>query len=142
MGSLATLAACNPFAGPDEEVVLIVGSAHYLAGEDISFEIRNGLPHAVTVPVCSDGTPKIVLLRRISARWHSLDAQCLLAPAVELAAGERMTGTRPGVSGPEVEGLYALALHFDAPPGRYYDDGFGVAPVPLIANSKAFQITE
>ncbi|MDH3732060.1 MAG: hypothetical protein OEU54_00940 [Gemmatimonadota bacterium] len=138
---LSVLVGCNPFAGPDEEVVLIVGSAHFDAGEDISFEVMNHWPEAVMVPVCSDGTPKIVLLRRVSGRWFSAGAQCGFAPSIELAAGGRIRGRRPGPVGAGAEGLYALALHHEVP-ASFFDDAFGFAGVPQIANSKAFQITD
>ena len=137
--ALAVLAGCNPFAGPDPEVRLIVGSAHYEAGEAISFEIHNRLPDNARIPICQDGMPKIVLLRRVRGEWQTQGPQCGFAPSTTLEPGGRLSGTRPGVEGPGAEGLYALALHHDvlgppSPEGR----GF----VRVISNSKPFQITD
>ena len=130
---------CNPFAGPDPEVRLVVSSARFEFDEPITFEVRNDLDRILVLYTC-DGRPSVELLRHIDGEWASLgppDCAAIYSTAsVELAPGDRVHGSYPGL---RERGLYGLSLRY-----TWYEPrasgGFGVATIGTV-NSEPFHIT-
>lgn len=130
---------CNPFAGPDEEVEVVVGAAHFRFGEPIRFEVRNQTAVDIIFNTCDDGSVAIGLLRRVEGRWGNAGGRgCAVTDFATLEAGGRISSRRSGVFD---EGLYALALAYTRPPTSdewCCIDGDGVR---TLSNSSAFHIS-
>lgn len=129
---------CNPFAGPDPEVRVVISSARFEFGEPLTFEVRNDLDRVVRLQEC-DSNPWVELLQRIRGEWTSVGfVDCALAfvTTLELAPGDRATGSYPGRRD---RGLYAISLPYTSYEPRD-SGGFGQATVGN-ANSEPFHIT-
>lgn len=139
LGLSATLLAggCDPFAGPDEDVEVVIGAAHFDFGEDIRFEIRNRTTRDITYWTCADGSVSIGLLRRIRGRWRGAGGWgCDVTGLETLEPGAKIASRRPGVF---EEGLYGLTLEYlTAPP---FDDFCCVEQVMDQSASEPFHIT-
>lgn len=105
----AASSACDPFAGPDEEVEVVVGAAHFGFGEPIRFEIRNHTDEFVRIGLCEDGTAQIRLLRRLEGQWTDLGAPCGAFLLHTIAPGAAHATSRVGAT---EEGLYGLSLDY------------------------------
>jgi hypothetical protein len=104
-----TSSACNPFAGPDEEVEVVIAAAHFGFGEPIRFEIRNHTDEFVRIGLCEDGTAQIRLLRRLKGQWTDLGAPCRAFLLHTIAPAAAHATSRVGAT---EEGLYGLSLDY------------------------------
>ena len=131
------LGGCDPFAGPGDDVEVVVGTAHFDFGEDIPFEVRNRTSDPITYFRCPDGAVRMGLLRRIFGDWHGFGDTCPRWEEAVLAPGETRRGRRPGV---HAEGLFALQFEYRFDAGLV-DGAFGLEPVQGWGNSTPFHVT-
>ncbi|MDX1395681.1 MAG: hypothetical protein R3195_14965 [Gemmatimonadota bacterium] len=143
IAALATLplvvSGCNPFAGPDPDVRVVISSARFEFEEPVTFEVRNDLDRVVVLYAC-DGNPWVELLQHVDGEWTSVAAPDCAAiyssDPIELEPGDRVRGFHPGR---HLRGLYGLSLPYTSYERRA-SGGFGVATIGN-AKSEPFHIT-
>ena len=133
----ASVGGCDPFAGPEAEIEVVIGAAHFEFGERIGFEVRNRTSDPITYFTCPDATVRMGLLRRVAGEWHAFGETCPPREEAVLAPGRRIADSRPGI---HAEGLFALRFEFRLDPGLV-EGSFRVEPIPGLSNSGPFHVT-